>query len=68
MKPRAIDCPWLYPFGGDNVHETDMVDLKAIVTILSLKDKVELNPFAKVPHESIKEALCVIEEHHKAMI
>jgi hypothetical protein len=57
-----------FSYGGDNVPESDMVDLKAIVTILEEKDKLVENPLSNVPTESIIEALSVLENPHNDMI
>jgi hypothetical protein len=49
------------------VSKADMVDLKAIVTVLLSQDKLE-NPFSVFSTESILSALEVLEHCHKDII
>jgi hypothetical protein len=44
------------------MHESDMVDLKAIVAIITEKDKLESNPFNLIPSESLQEALIIVND------
>jgi hypothetical protein len=63
MKPREIADPWLHKLGGVKLDDKKKSNSNDIVTIIESKNKIENNPFANFPEETLRDVLDLLDDH-----
>jgi hypothetical protein len=63
MKPREIADPWLHKLGGVKLDGKKMSNSNDIVSIIENKNKIENNPFANFPEETLRDVLDLLDDH-----